>query len=59
MKQKMKKFLNEIVGVCKKHNLSIAHQDYMGAFIIEEYKEDNITWLKEAVDETKSEQTEG
>ena len=45
MPKEMEDFLNDIKTICKKHNLSIAHEDYHGAFLIEEYDEDNIEWL--------------
>ena len=45
MPNAMENFLKDIDVVCKKHNLSISHEDYMGAFVIEEYNEDNIEWL--------------
>ena len=45
MPESMKSFLEDIDLVCKKHNLSISHEDYHGAFLIEEYREDNIEWL--------------
>jgi len=34
-------FLDEIIQVCKKHNLSISHEDNQGAFIIEKENEGN------------------
>lgn len=49
MPQSMKDFLEDIYFVCKKHNLSISHQDYGGAFIVEKYDEGNIDWLFGAV----------
>lgn len=45
-------FLEEIKEVCKKHNLSIAHEDSQGAFVIEEYDEHNLEWLLAADDYT-------
>jgi hypothetical protein len=45
MPERMEKFLEDIKMVCKKHNLSISHEDYHGAFLIEGYDEDNIKWL--------------
>ena len=45
MPERMTQFLEDIKTVCKKHNLSISHEDYHGAFFIEEYNEDNIKWL--------------
>jgi len=41
-------FLSEFEQLCKKHNLSIAHEDTHGAFIIEEFNQFNIDWIKEA-----------
>ena len=48
------KFLGEIVEVCKKHGLSLSHEDTGGAFKVEEFSESNIKWLLEAADATKS-----
>lgn len=48
MPESMKKFIEDIDSVCKKHNLSISHEDYHGKFIIEEYSEANIEWLRTA-----------
>lgn len=39
-------FLKDIEKVCKEHNLSISHEDSQGAFIIEEYDDYNMKWLK-------------
>jgi len=41
-------FLTDIFAVCRKHQLSIAHEDGHGAFLIEEFKEYNLEWLDEA-----------
>lgn len=41
-------FLEDIKQVCLKYNMSIAHEDYNGAFIIEKYRDENIEWLCEA-----------
>ena len=45
MPERMKNFLDEIRSVCKKHNLSISHEDCHGAFIVEDYSSENIEWL--------------
>lgn len=45
MPKEMKDFLNEIEMVSKKYGLSISHEDYHGAFLIEDYDEYNIKWL--------------
>ena len=41
-------FLEEIAAVCKKHGLSIAHEDSHGGFLIQQYAEHNIEWLNDA-----------
>jgi hypothetical protein len=46
-------FLNEIIEVCKKHNLSISHEDRYGNFEIEKLSQINIRWLLNAKDLTK------
>lgn len=45
---KMKAFLEEIAVVCRKYNLSIAHEDEQCGFYVESYKECNIQWLLSA-----------
>lgn len=45
MPERMKVFLEEIDSVCKRHGLSISHEDYHGVFLIEEYDKGNIEWL--------------
>ena len=47
--KEMKEFIDEIIKVMKKYNLSISHEDSHGAFIIEKYEEYNIKWLKDAM----------
>ena len=47
--KEMKEFIDEIIKVMKKHNLSISHEDSHGRFIIEKYDEYNIRWLKNAM----------
>lgn len=41
-------FIEEIISVCKKHNLSISHEDGHGAFEIEPYSKENVDWLRQA-----------
>ena len=41
-------FLDEIEAVCRRHNLSIAHEDREGGFEIEPFSTDNMAWLREA-----------
>lgn len=48
MPEEMKAFIEEIDSVCKKHNLSISHEDRHGKFLIERYDKYYIDWLYEA-----------
>ena len=41
-------FLGDIEAVCRKHGLSIGHQDGYGAFIIGLFDDGDIEWLRGA-----------
>ena len=43
-------FLKEYEELCKKYNITLAHEDCHGGFILEEYDENNIEWVKNAID---------
>lgn len=45
-------FLTEIVDVCKKHGLSLAHKDIHGAFTVTWYSDEHTKWLCDAENET-------
>lgn len=45
MPSEMESFLNDIVGVYKKHGLSLGHEDSHGAFRVENFCQDNVDWL--------------
>ncbi|MFK7678754.1 hypothetical protein ACI3ER_11990 [Bacillus sp. Wb] len=47
--KKFNDFIDDIVKVYEKHNMSIAHEDGHGAFIVEDLEEENIKWLKDAI----------
>lgn len=49
---KIDAFLTEIAAVCRKHSLSISHEDGHGAFEIEEFDEYLMAWLYRAHDGT-------
>lgn len=49
MRIKVTGFLEEYQQLCEKYGLSLAHEDNHGAFIITEYKEDNIDWVKSSL----------
>jgi len=38
--------LEEVIAVCRKHGMSIAHEDCEGAFVIEREDEGNFAWLR-------------
>lgn len=46
-------FLSDIFDVCRKHHLSISHEDGHGAFEIDDFIESNLKWLENANDNTK------
>ncbi|CAB5226250.1 hypothetical protein UFOVP760_29 [uncultured Caudovirales phage] len=47
-----RQFLKEIEEVCVKWKKSIGHEDGHGSFIVHNYDEANIEWLKDATDES-------
>lgn len=47
-KHKVNNFIKEVFEVCKKYQLSISHEDYMGSFIICDYDEDFLDDLESA-----------
>lgn len=50
---KLDAFLSDIVAVCRKHRLTIAHEDMHGGFRIARFSEANIEWLESAGDATE------
>ena len=45
-RENVKNFFKEYRKLCKKYNVSLAHEDFHGGFLIEEYKEENIEWVE-------------
>jgi hypothetical protein len=45
------KFLEEVLLVCRKHGMTISHEDSGGAFKVEGPSEFNLDWLWNAYDE--------
>lgn len=45
--EKVQKFIDEIITLYKKYDLSISHEDCHGSFIIESYCEYNEGWLRD------------
>jgi len=51
---KVDSFIDDIIRVYKKHDMSISHEDSHGAFIVTDLTNYNILWLKEAMVSGKS-----
>lgn len=49
---KVDAFLQEIAEVCRKHQMSLAHEDRQGSFIVNTYHSVDIDWLMAADDHT-------
>jgi hypothetical protein len=44
-RSRYRKFLQEILETCEKHNLVISHEDSHGGFLVEPLTEDGMEWL--------------
>ena len=49
MKDRAKNFFKEYEELCKKYNLTLAHEDCEGSFLLEQFNDDNIKWVKDAL----------
>ncbi len=45
-------FLKEVLGICKKYDFSISHEDIEGAFVIVRHNKSYEKWLLNAFDDT-------
>lgn len=45
-------FINDVLHVCRKHGLSIEHEDMNGGFLVTAYNDDAARWLLDAADAT-------
>jgi len=43
-------FIEAIIEIYAAFGLSLGHEDSQGSFLIEEYKEDNVKWIKQSID---------
>lgn len=43
-------FLNDLEDLCRKHGMSLSHQDTEGAFVIEDFNPKRLAWLRAAND---------
>ena len=46
--KRVDRFLDEVLEVCKKHGLSISHEDGHGSFLIENHNESDAQWLRDS-----------
>lgn len=51
--QDAKKFIGELIAVCKKHGLSLSHEDHQGSFLVVNYSKEKAEWLRQAYDARK------
>jgi hypothetical protein len=51
--EEVKAFLSEVIEVCKKHGMSISHEDWQGGFEVENASESNYNWLLGAGNKTE------
>ncbi len=51
-------FIEDIIKLAHKYNLTIAHEDIHGGFIIEDFSAENIKWLSDASMEIKRRENE-
>ena len=47
-KNKIERFKEDVIKLCEQYELSIAHEDGHGNFIIQDFKESNIEWFNNA-----------
>ena len=48
MSDNIKQFMQELETLCRKYDMSISHEDTHGAFVIESFSEEYMTWFKSA-----------
>ncbi len=41
-------FLEEILGVCRRHGMSISHEDFNGSFVVTRFNNRDAEWLNAA-----------
>jgi hypothetical protein len=47
-KKELDEFFDDLEAVCKKHHVSISHEDDQGAFKIVQYSEFYMQWMRAA-----------
>lgn len=51
-KKKLGAFKEGLAALCRKHDVSISHEDAHGSFIITDFNPENIRWVNAAKNET-------
>lgn len=51
MSEEIRSFLIEYEELCRKHNITLSHEDGHGAFLIDDFSESNIEWVSQASDD--------
>lgn len=51
--QRIQKFLFELTELCKKHGISIAHEDCGGGFLFYDYEQELMQWMWDGNSELK------
>ena len=49
-KKEKEDFIEDILEVCRKHNLTLSHEDAHGAFVVEELDGMHIKWIRYAIE---------
>lgn len=49
--KKVDDFILEVIEVCKKHKMSIGHEDPHGSFVVHKFSQKSAEWLMEAEDD--------
>jgi hypothetical protein len=47
-------FLTEVIEVCRKHGMSISHEDRHGSFEVVAFNDGDVDWLMCATDKTET-----
>lgn len=48
-------FLDDVLAACRKHGMSIGHEDSGGGFLVHAYSDELAAWLRDAADARRSE----
>jgi len=49
---KAKAFIEAIVSLESQYGLTLGHEDHEGAFVVHDFNEENVEWLRDASDKS-------